>query len=229
MSERLLPEAIRGSWYMLAEKGSPEEALAQKGQLLGLHLDGEFVRYEVDASNKKEKERGDYTFDGDFLILRGRNTDTFRVHVEANWYWFLEAKKKSRRLFRGILEADDFFELDEEDRGEISERPTRVKVTCRYDDETDAIFDLVFRPKGGQAKRIGCFSVDPDPENATLWVGLTPLATNLDAEVWEKIIRKAYLNSHLGKPAEIGWVSLEFLGDDSLAGDSSTREFDSQA
>jgi hypothetical protein len=225
MSERLLPEAIRGSWYLLTKGGSPVEALADEGQLLALHLDGTFVRYTVDKSDKQQKEQGDYTFDGDFLILRGRNTDTFRVHVEADWYWFLEAKKKSRRLFRGLLEPEDFFALSDDEREEIGNKPRRVKVQCRYDEESDAIFDLVFRPKKGDAKRIGCFSVEPDPQNGALWVGLTPLVNNLAAKVWEEVIRKAYLGTHRGKPDDVGRVSLEFLGDSSTAR-SSTRQFD---
>ena len=229
MSERLLPEAIRGSWYLLAIDGSPEEALDDKGQMLALHIDGSFVRYQVDASNKEVKEQGDYTFDGDFLILRGRNTDTFRVHVEADWFWNLEAKKKSRRLIRGILNADDFFELSDEERSELGGSPKRARVVCRYDEEDDAIFDLVYRPKGGDEMRIGCFSVDPDPNTDALWVGVTPVATNLDPAVWEKVIQKAYLDSHLDKPADVGWVNLEIFSAGARAGESTIREFDARA
>jgi hypothetical protein len=211
MSERLLPEAIRGSWYLLPEEGSPAEALDDKGQLLALRLDGTFTRYTADATSKEVKEEGDYTFDGDFLILRARNTDTFRVHIKEDWYWFLEAKKKSRRLYRGLIDEGDFVELDAESRREIDMLPMRVSVQCPYDDEEGAVFDLVYQPKEGDKQRIGCFSVDPDPETGALWVGLTALATNLKVETWEKVLRKSYLGMHRGGE-EFGWVALELFG-----------------
>ncbi len=211
MSERLLPEAIRGSWYLLREPGTPAEALADKAQLLSFRLDGSFTRYNLDGATKEEAEEGDYTFDGDFLIVRGRNTDTFRVDVRSDWFWFLEAKKKSRRLYRGVLEESDFFELDDEACKEIRMLPMRVGVDFAFDDDRDAIFDLVYDPKDGQPARIGCFSVDRDPHTDALWVGLTPLAQNLSAEVWEKVIRQSYLKTHPTAPPA-GWVSLELLG-----------------
>lgn len=211
MSERLLPEAIRGSWYLLPEEGSLEEALADNGQLVALHIDGTFTRYTADTTSKAVKEEGDYTFDGDFLILRGRNTDTFRVHIEEDWCWFLEAKKKNRRLCRGLIAGDDFIALDEESRREIDRLPMRVSVQSVYDDEEGAIFDLVYQPKEGDKQRVGCFSVDPDPETGALWVGLTALATNLEASTWEKVIRKSYLGAR-ERNDDLGWVALEIFG-----------------
>lgn len=211
MSERPLPEAIRGSWYLLPEEGTLEEALDDKGQLVALRVDGTFTRYTADTTSKRVKEEGDYTFDGDFLILRGRNTDTFRVHIEEDWYWFLEAKKKNRRLYRGMIDGDDFIELDDASRREIDMLPMRVSAQCRYEDEEGAIFDLVYQPKEGDAQRVGCFSVDPDRETGSLWVGLTALATNLEASTWEKVIRKSYLAVH-GRDDDLGWVALEIFG-----------------
>lgn len=71
MQDSLLPEAIRGSWYLLADDGKAlDEAIEKKGQLLALHITGSFQLYDLevagDVTTKEEKDEGDYTFDGDF-------------------------------------------------------------------------------------------------------------------------------------------------------------------
>jgi hypothetical protein len=217
MRNSLPPEAIRGSWYLLADDATPP-ATALKGgaQLLAFQLDGRFKRYEIAVPGTKdgkvEKETGDYTFDGDFLILRGRNTETFRVSIEQDWLWFLEAKKKSRRLIRGELTASDFFEFDADGRREIDALPMRARVESVFFDDTDAIFNLVFSPGEGDSRRIGCFSVDPDPQNQDLWVGLIPIAQNLGDDTWEKIIRQSYIGLYRKNPTDIGRVLIEIMG-----------------
>lgn len=112
MHDNLLPEAIRGSWYLLADDNKPlAEAIEKKGQLLALRLTGKFSLYDLtqedDGTEKVVKDAGDYTFDGDFLILRGRNTETYRVRIKSAWQWNLEAKKKTRKLLRGNLVPSD--------------------------------------------------------------------------------------------------------------------------
>lgn len=222
MTERLLPEAIRGSWYLLRPNGTAVEALEDKAQLLALRIDGSFSRYTLDGAKRELKEEGDYTFDGDFLIVRGRNTDTFRVTPETPWRWHLEAKKKSRRLFRGVLDERDFVELDDEARKEVRMLPMRVRVDTPFADDQDAIFELTYAPKEGSEQRIGCFSVDREPNSEALWVGLTPVAQNVSAETWEKVIRNAYLKSYRDAADDVGWVSLEIVGTGAV------REFDAR-
>ncbi len=196
MADRPLPEAIRGSWYLLPEEGSPAEALEDDGKLIALRLDGSFSRYALDGARKELEEEGDYTFDGDFLILRARNTETFRVHIEASWHWFLEGKKKSRRLYRGLFDGDERFELSAEERGHINKKPKRVRAKTPFEDETDAIFELIYRNEDNDSRRVGFFSTDTDTNTGALWVGVTPIATNLKAATWEKVIQKAYVDAH---------------------------------
>lgn len=221
MQDSLLPEAIRGSWYLLADDGKPvAEAIEKKGQLLALHLTGKFSLYDLsvedDVTVKVEKDEGDYTFDGDFLILRGRNTETYRVRVDADWCWSLEAKKKRRKLVRGSFIASDFIELDAEELAEVETLAHRVQVGSSFPDTSDAIFDLIFSPTAARRLRIGCFSVDLDPINRELWLGLTPLTTNLSAETWQKIIAQSCAMMVRLNPAKIERVLLDIQGQGEL-------------
>lgn len=214
MSERPLPEAIRGSWFLLPEKGPPGEVIEDDGNLLALHIDGRFVRYELSAGRKLEvADSGDFTFDGDFLILRGSNTRTYRVRVEKSWYWRLEGKKHNRRLYRGLIEEDEFFEADDHLRNQIARFPMRVQVDAPFADEPDAIFDLIYRVDG-QKQRIGTFSVEVDRELDALWVGVTPLAVNLGSEVWKEIVAESYLTLSPHSPDEIERVTVDLFGTD---------------
>lgn len=214
MQDSLLPEAIRGSWYLLADDDKPvAEAIEKKGQLLALHITGQFNLYDLsiedDVTVKAEKDEGDYTFDGDFLILRGRTTETYRVRVDSDWCWSLEAKKKRRKLVRGNLIESDFIELDPEELAEVETLAHRVQVESSFPDKDDAIFDLIFRPTADRGLRIGCFSVDLDAPNRELWLGLTPLVTNLSAESWQKIIAQSCAMMVRLNPAKIERVLLD--------------------
>ncbi|AWV91199.1 hypothetical protein [Bradymonas sediminis] len=225
MHDNLLPEAIRGSWYMLADDNKPlAEAIEKKGQLLALRLTGKFSLYDLtqeDAGTAKvEKDEGDYTFDGDFLILRGRNTETYRVRITSAWQWNLEAKKKKRKLLRGNFLPSDFIELDAEEILEIETLAHRVKAESAFLDKDDAIFDLVFSPTDDRRLRIGCFSVDMDEKNHELWIGLTPIATHIGADTWQKIVTQACAMMVRLNPAKIQRVLLEIQGQNVM------REFD---
>lgn len=213
MIERPLPEAIRGSWYLLPKKGAPREVFDEdEGQLVAMRIDGTFTRYDlVGEAIKEVDDEGDYTFDGDFLILRGSSTETYRVRVEQSWYWFLEGKRKSRRLYRGLFDEGDFFELDDQAREQIARVPMRVNVETPFVDDDDAIFDLVYRGEE-QRRPIGSFSVEFDAEIDALWIGLTPLATNVERSTWQKVIDKAYLQIYPGSPDHVDNVTIELLG-----------------
>lgn len=221
MRNSLLPEAIRGSWYLLADDDKPlADAIEKKGQLLTLHLTGKFSRYELStedgATAKVEKDSGDYTFDGDFLILRGNNTETYRVRVDQDWCWSLEAKKKKRKIVRGNLLKADFIALDADEIAELNKHSHRVKVETAFANKYNAIFELVFQPKASRRLRIGCFSVDIDPNNNELWLGLTPLVTNLSADLWQQIVAQSCGDLVRANPAKIERVLLDIQGQDAL-------------
>lgn len=211
MSSKLLPEAIRGSWYFFPEEGAPEDILQEGGQLITFGLDGNFARYDLSQGHKTEAESGDYTFDGDFLILRARNTDTYRVHVERDWYWFLEGKKTSRRLFRGLIGDDDDIVLSDEQRRKIAAAPMRASVETGFSEDDDAIFDLCFKDADNNTHRIGCFCAQHD-EDGSAWVGLTALAQGLQQSTWEAIIQKSYLGRHLDAHSDVDDLHVELLG-----------------
>jgi len=217
MQESLLPEAIRGSWYLLADDDKPiGEAIEKKGQLLALRLSGTFCCYDLAREDggiaKVEKDSGDYTFDGDFLILRGRNTETYRVRIGKDWRWSLETKKKRSKLVRGQMTASDFFELDAHERAEIATLAHRVQVETPFSDSDDAIFELVYSPSSERRLRLGYFSVDLDAANGELWLGLTPLVTNLSADTWQKIIAHACAMMVRINPARIDRILLDIAG-----------------
>lgn len=217
MPESLLPEAIRGSWYLLADDAKPiAEAIEKKGQLLALRLSGTFCCYDLAHEDggvaKVEKDSGDYTFDGDFLILRGRNTETYRVRITEDWQWSLEAKKKQSKLVRAPITASDFFELDAHERTEIATLAHRVQLQTPFLEADDAIFELVFSPNTQQRCRLGYVSVDLDRPNGELWVGLTALATNLEVDTWQKIIAQACAMMVRINPAKIERILLDIAG-----------------
>lgn len=226
MHKELLPEAIRGAWYFIpdtisspaAPQGqlSRETLLTHHGQLLALDIDGEFRRYELQSDGQKlekvEKEAGDYVFDGDFLILRARATETFRLQIEAAWCWGLESQKKRWRMVRGLLGARDFFDVDADERRAIDTSSLRVEVVNPFGDERDAIYELVFNPPGDEPLALATFSVDLDAELDELWVGLTPRVTNLSADTWQKLITQSYLNLYRASLTPPARILLEIIG-----------------
>ena len=207
MAERPPPESIRGSWYYVDSDADPNELGDKPPQVLTFKLDGTFTRYIAKSDEWTEKESGDYTFDGAFLIIRGRNTDTFRVRPDAFWRWNLEGKKQSKALLRGLLTPDDFVELDETDRKEIRILPIRVSVRTPTD-HPDAVNELVYRGENGQ-HLVGVFFVEREGQKA--WVGLTPCAEGIAEKTWQRIVHESYLDIFLGKPDDVKVVTVRFL------------------
>ena len=212
MQERPPPESIRGSWYFLPESADPHGPADKGRHLYRFRLDGTFTRYILKGEDWSEKESGDYTFDGAFLIIRGRNTDTYRVRREGAWRWNLEGKKENQKLMRGLMRENDFFELSEKDAKEIRILPIRATVAVPVD-HSDAVFDIMHRSNGGHPRRIGSFFVERSG-GGKIWVGLTRFATGLRAETWERIIRESFLDVHLGKPSDISVVTVRLLDTD---------------
>ena len=207
MAGRPPPESIRGSWYYLPASTNPHDLGERPPQLLRFRLDGTFARYLARDDEWVEKERGDYTFDGAFLILRGRNTDTFRVGTQPFWRWTLEGKKEEQVLLRGLLLDDDFGDLNAEDSKEIRILPIRVSVRQNYRAD-DGVYDLVYRSERGD-RRVGVFFVERDDVRA--WVGVTPCVEGIEPKTWERIIRESFLDIFCSKPDDIHVVTVRLL------------------
>lgn len=212
MQERPLPESIRGSWYFLAESADPHGPAAKGRSVYRFRLDGTFALYILKGDDWIEKEEGDYTFDGAFLIIRGRNTDTYRVRREGPWKWNLEGKKEDQKLMRGLMKDDDFFELSAKDAKEIRILPIRVNVTAPAT-HTDVVYDLMYKGEAGEVRRIGSFFVEQSG-GGKRWIGLTRFADGLEDKTWERIIRESYLDIFQGKPSDVGVVTVRLLDTD---------------
>ena len=208
MAERPLPEAIRGNWYFLPARLDPKEQPDKPLQAYGFRLDGTFTRWVVKDDAWTEKEQGEYTFDGAFLILRGRNTDTYRVRTESSWRWVLGGKKEDWALVRGRVSPEDFVALSEEDAKEIRILPIRVSVEPRYQGE-EVLLELVYRKEDAAPRPIASFFIERG-DDANLWIGLTPFVSGVEPRTWERIVRESYLDLHAGKP-DVGVVTVRLL------------------
>lgn len=193
MSDELLPESIRGGWYFVPaddELGARSEAT---GEVLVFTLSGEFYRFELVDGARELDEEGDYTFDGQFLILRGSDTNTYRVEPEAPWRWYLEAKKDDQLLLRGWTDREEPLELDEERLVEIENVPAQVFVRSEFEGpERGEICSLVHE-SGGEQLMLGACYAEPESEGE-VWVALVPFTRSLPDALWERIIRRSYLD-----------------------------------
>lgn len=207
MRDRPLPETIRGSWYYLPASADPNKPSDRGVFVYRFRLDGTFTLYTIRDGSWTEKESGDYTFDGAFLIVRGRNTDTYRVRNEHFWRWRLEGKKEDYVLLRALATEESFIDLGEAQRKEIRILPIRVSVRNPFD-SPDAIHKLVYSFEGVE-EQVGTLFVERSGDN--LWIGLTPIATGIDEKTWERIVRESFLDIYLGKPDDIRVVTLRLL------------------
>lgn len=210
MANRPPPESIRGSWYYIDQEADPHDLGDKPPQVLAFRLDGTFTRYIAKNDEWMQKETGEYTFDGNFLIIRGRNTDTFRVKPAHFWRWNLEGKKQQKALLRGLVTEDDFGELSDEDRKEIRILPIRVGIEAPSDVD-GVIYNLVFRREEKQ-RVVGNFFVERDEQK--LWIGVSPFATGIEQRTWERIVRESYLDIYAGKPDDVRVVTVRMLDTD---------------
>lgn len=200
MSESMaLPEAVRGCWHFVASSFDPERGLDGDRDVLAFGVDGKFRRYEIQDRDRDCAEAGDYSFDGNFLILRGRKTRTFRVGREAFWRWELEAKDDSFRLYRGFVDGDRLEEIPEEVHRDIRLLPVRARIEADFDGE-DVIYRVVYDGEHGRRRRLGSLSVQSDPSGG-LWIGVTPLVRGIDAGVWQQVVEESLLEAHLDEAA----------------------------
>ncbi|GEM_PF-1654378 len=228
MNDRPLPETIRGSWYLISKKSKTKKAIERPLQILRFRLDASFSIYaRVDEGKNQdnpeptwsEVESGDYTFDGGFLILRGTTTETYRVKRFNHWKWELEGNKYFSDMLRGKISEAEFVDLDEETLKEIRILPIRVEAQTKSKGLDDAIIDLVYTHDGRHIHLASFFTSDEGWNR--FGIGLSPFYDGISAQTWERIIRESYFDMYLGKPKNIGIVTIRFLN----APDSHPRIF----
>ncbi len=210
MAERPLPEAIRGSWFYYPISADPRKAGDKPLLVYRFRLDGTFNLYTVRDGNWIDKEKGDYTFDGQFLIIRGRNTDTYRVRPKLFWKWTLEGKKEDCLLARGIAD-DENVSLTPEQQKEIRILPIRVSV-LEQPGGTDGIYQLVYHVDEEEIV-VGSIFVEYEPDEGRMWIGLSQFTQDIEPKTWERIVRESFLDIHMGKPNDINVVTLRTLHD----------------
>ncbi len=206
------PEAVRGCWYYVAEDFSMDGGLARQHQILSFRVDGTFTRYQVKSERRKVAETGDYTYDGNFLILRGRSTDTFRVRRPQFWHWELEGKKKDQYLLRALTDPEGLQELTEGQARDLRILPLRARIQADHEGE-DVIYRAVFE-ESEEPILLGTFFVEVQADGAR-WVGVTPLVEGIEAVTWERIIRDSFLDLFCGKPEDVRVVTVRILKDQS--------------
>lgn len=199
-----LPEEIRGTWYYLSDEGTPQEALADKGELLTLRLDHSFDRWVVGDDELEHQDDGDYTFDGSFLILRGRNTDTYRVDASDELMWFLEGKKKSRRLYRTLATEDDARALVEDELKSIKVVPSRARCEAAVDDPDCHLVDVVY-------KDMTLGAIAGERNGNELWAAVTTLAPNIPSSTWAGIVAGSYVEKYLDAPRGIHDITVHMV------------------
>ena len=206
------PEAVRGTWYYVPEDFELADGLKKPHQILAFRVDGSFTRYQVKNERRKVVETGDYTYDGNFLILRGRSTDTFRVRRPFFWRWELEGKKKDQHLLRALVAPHHLPALSESQARDLRILPLRARIHADHDGD-DLIYRMVFT-ESEEPILLGTFFVEPHTDGHR-WIGLTPLVQGVEPKTWERIIRDSFLDLFCGKPDDITVVTIRLLDDDS--------------
>ena len=210
-SSRSLPEAVRGCWYYIPESFQIEGGLNRAHQVLAFGVDGSFIRYQIKSGRRKIAEEGDYTFDGNFLIIRGRNTDTFRVRRHSFRRWSLEGKKKTHHLIRGLFDDADISLTDAALR-DIRILPLRAQVQADFTGE-HVIYRLTYDQDEEAPVLLATFFVEHH-DDGRRWIGITPLAQGIEPKTWQRIMEDSFLDMFLGKPDDVRVVTLRLLDTD---------------
>jgi hypothetical protein len=214
MAERPLPENIRGSWYFVSLKEASRDPENPPFQVFQFTLDGRFSIFAIRNGARLEKEKGEYTFDGNFLILRGRTTETYRVRAETYWRWALEGKKEAYHLSRGLVSEADLIELSEQESKEVRILPIRVSVVPEAS-IPDVIYELGFESTE-HGRRLSVANFFTEVVEHRMWIGLTPYVQGIDPRTWERIIQDSFLDFFLNKPEGIRVVTVRFFGSDEV-------------
>lgn len=212
-SSRSLPEAVRGTWYFVPVDFDLSSGSTGAYQIYSMSVDGAFRRYQVKLGRSKLAESGDYTFDGNFLILRGRQTETFRVKRPEFWRWELEGKRKDFLLLRGLIGPEHFYSLSGDEARNLRILPLRAQIESDFD-EGPQVHRIMYRTESEEKDHLlGLFFVEEQLDGKR-WVGLTRLVEGLEENTWERILRDCYFDLTQGRPEDVTVVTLRFLDTD---------------
>lgn len=216
-SSRSLPEAARGCWYLIPQDAVIKDGGLRSSQILALRVDGSFRRYQIKNGRRKTIETGNYTYDGNFLILRGRNSETFRVYRESFWRWSLEGRRKDFFLLRGLITEESFSELSERQSRDVRILPLRAQIEATDDGDEDQIFQITFRPEDSEPSDnpilLATFFFE-DSGAGHRWIGLTPLVSQIEPATWERIIHDSFLDLYCARPNDLSVITIRFLDTD---------------
>ena len=211
MTSRPYPEAIRGAWYMMRQDDSIDKARERDTYELYIYrLDGTFSRIQLKDGHVKSQEQGDFTFDGEFLITRGRNTETYRVDAKSPREWHIETKKHAFVIRRSLYASDDAV-LSSSDSRDIRILPIRVKVAFP-NDALGTSHGLLTFDRGGELQKpliLGEIAVELQPDHKLCWIGLTKRADGIEPQTWDRILRESVFD--LGLEETDGIEELELL------------------
>ena len=181
MSERLWPEAICGAWFMGQPEGLEQAWREGVCDLYLFRVDGTFTRWGRRKGYVRETERGEYTFDGDFLITRGRNTETYRVDVKERGDWTLEDKKGTSRMVR-LLGAKA--ELPEDAARDLRILPVRMAFAPLIEEAPEVLRASYTR--GGEEYALGLVTLERRGERG--WAGVAAMESTLERETWKRAL-----------------------------------------
>lgn len=210
MMQRPLPEAICGIWFLFKHDDSFERAQIKKTyEVLTFRLNGTFARQAFKEGHKREYEQGDYTFDGEFLITRGRNTETYRVKPAHYAQWELESRKTVFLLQRTPCAFGTWDVLEESARRDLRILPIRVSIEQVHPNVD--LYALTYGAEGATSVLLGYLSLEQRVEHSKLWVGVMRLVEGLEPESWYGIARDGLVDLHLGKPKGFDTLDVQFF------------------
>lgn len=221
MPHRPLPEAIRGCWFFIPDATPHSQSGQKNSSIIHFNIDGSYERFQIKENARKTMEQGTYTFDGMFLILRGRNTETYRVHPEGFSRWNIEGKKDGQALVRGYASHFNATELS------VAQKEIHSKNVAVIDDYThptlknennggsNGIYQLAYTSSAQPHENIANFFVEVHAGNR-LWIGLSPCIKNIEPATWQRIIQDCYLDIYLNKPADVDFVTIALLNSDDI-------------
>ena len=200
MTTQIYPEIIRGVWFCLKDGAEFQEAWQKQSFDIYLFwVNGEFIRMTLKDGNKREVETGQYTFDGNFLITRGRSTETFRVELEQTTHWRLQSKKHDLHFVRQLTQP---VALDEADARDLRILPIRAGVEPVHK-HLPRCFWLTYGTRDNQTTRLAMISTDEEQAEHG-WVGATRLVEGLDPNAWSRLISEAFLSGD--------WIEQQWSG-----------------
>lgn len=120
--QEIYPEIIQGLWWCT----KADESKGTTRDLFAFNADGTFVRVVYKQGVRRDAEQGQYTFDGNFLITRGRSTETYRVTIEDSTKWVLDGKRYQFVLSRRA--STPLSVLDEATTRMLRLLPQRVRL-----------------------------------------------------------------------------------------------------